>query len=49
MKLGDSLRALDLAFRIYHYLKHHLAFTTPLPQQFRRLTANPAVLQLFGA
>jgi hypothetical protein len=49
MKLSESLRALDLAFRIYHHQKHYLSFTTPLARQFWRLTMYPAFLQFLEA
>jgi len=44
-----SLRALNLAFWIYHYLIHYLASAAPLPRQFWRFTMYPPFLQLIGA
>jgi len=46
----NSLRALNLTFRIYHYQEHYLSFRTPVrTRQFWRLAMNPAFNQLLGA
>jgi hypothetical protein len=46
----NSLCALDLTFRIYHYQEHYLSFWTPIrTRQFWRFAMNPAFHQLLGA
>ncbi len=45
MAKGKNLRAFDLAFGVYHYLKYYYAFTTPQPRQFWRFAIYPPFLQ----